>query len=210
MTIDPVIAIAVAALFLLVVIALALLAQGRASARLREDLIRLHTQLEEQGRQFENRGHFLEEAIRRTHSDIHSDVTRAQHAAERQLQEHQAKLGLTLSEHETHFERRHGESLKSIQETLDTGYRTLHQQVLQSLQRSTQELTRRFEGLTDTTDKKLQEISGQVEKRLNEGFEKNDRDLCRRIETSRAHRRGSKEDHRAVKQCGQSARSIVR
>lgn len=149
-----------------------LFAGGRKLVHLRNKLSHLYSQLEEQGKHSENRDRSLQDSIGQMERQVHADVVEIKHTGERQLQDHQAKLRLALGEHKTHFERRHGEALKSIQETLDNGYRTLQQQIVHALDRSTQELTARFDGLTNATDKKLLEISGQVEKRLDDGFEK--------------------------------------
>lgn len=48
----------------------------------------------------------------------------------------------------------------------------VQRQVTDALTRSTDEIGKRVEGLTQTTDKRLKDISGEVEKRLSEGFEK--------------------------------------
>ena len=48
----------------------------------------------------------------------------------------------------------------------------VQKQVAEALARHAEEQGRRLEALTVTTDKRLQEITGQVEKRLAEGFEK--------------------------------------
>jgi DNA recombination protein RmuC len=48
----------------------------------------------------------------------------------------------------------------------------LQQQIGEYLKRNSEDLSKRMEGLTKQTDERLQQISGQVEKRLAEGFEK--------------------------------------
>jgi DNA recombination protein RmuC len=59
-----------------------------------------------------------------------------------------------------------------MQDGLTTGMTAVQQQVASALLRYAEDLGKRLEALTQTTDKRLVEISGQVEKRLAEGFEK--------------------------------------
>lgn len=63
-------------------------------------------------------------------------------------------------------------SLKVIQESIQTSMADIRSQVMATLNHNTDSLTKRVEKLTETTDLRLKEISGQVEKRLSEGFEK--------------------------------------
>ena len=63
-------------------------------------------------------------------------------------------------------------SLKVIQESIQTSMADIRSQVMSTLNNNTDSLTKRVEKLTETTDLRLKEISGQVEKRLSEGFEK--------------------------------------
>ncbi len=64
------------------------------------------------------------------------------------------------------------ESLKSLHETLTENSRKQNEQVASSLKSYGEEFGKRVEGLTDKTDLRLKEISGQVEKKLGEGFDK--------------------------------------
>ena len=82
------------------------------------------------------------------------------------------ELRAVLAEHNTGMEKRHGESLKLLGETLQTGMTQLQQQIGDYLKRNSEDLGKRMDGLTKQTDERLQQISGQVEKRLTEGFEK--------------------------------------
>ncbi|MBN1684089.1 MAG: DNA recombination protein RmuC [Gammaproteobacteria bacterium] len=63
--------------------------------------------------------------------------------------------------HREKFDEHQLSSLKLLQESLQT-----------ALEQHSQHLTQRVDTLTDKTDNRLKEISGQVEKRLSEGFEK--------------------------------------
>ena len=78
----------------------------------------------------------------------------------------------TLYQHRQGFEERQLETLKIQQENLTQGMNAVRQQVTEALGRYGEELGKKVEALTGTTDLRLKEITGQVEKRLNEGFEK--------------------------------------
>jgi len=64
------------------------------------------------------------------------------------------------------------ESLKTLHDTLTENSRKQNEQVAVSLKAYGDEFGKRVEGLTDKTDLRLKEISGQVEKKLGEGFDK--------------------------------------
>lgn len=83
----------------------------------------------------------------------------------RQLEEH-TRSELRLGREDQH--KSHVEVLKSLGE----GVRGLGDQVNKTLNQNTEQLGKRVEHLTTATDNRLKEISGQVEKRLAEGFEK--------------------------------------
>ena len=77
-----------------------------------------------------------------------------------------------LGNHQTRFEQRQGDAIKTLQETLQAGMQSTQSQVAQALARSSEEMGKRVEALTTRTDERLKDISGQVDKRLTEGFEK--------------------------------------
>ena len=77
-----------------------------------------------------------------------------------------------LFQHRQGFDERQLETLKIQQDNLTQGMTEIRKQVSEALGRYSDELGKRVDKLTQTTDDKLKEISGQVEKRLNEGFEK--------------------------------------
>jgi DNA recombination protein RmuC len=70
-----------------------------------------------------------------------------------------------FSEHQLH-------GLKTIIESMQTGMGDIRTQITSALNNHASELGIRVEKLTQATDTKLQEISGQVDRRLSEGFEK--------------------------------------
>lgn len=82
------------------------------------------------------------------------------------------QLNASLGNHQTRFEQRQGDALKALQETLQSGMQATQRQVTEALGRSSEEVGKRVDTLTRNTDDRLKEISGQVERRLTEGFEK--------------------------------------
>jgi len=78
----------------------------------------------------------------------------------------------SLHQHRQSFEERQLEALKLQQENLTQGMSEVRKQVTDALGRYGDDLGKRVEVLTQTTDNRLKDISGQVEKRLSEGFEK--------------------------------------
>lgn len=63
-------------------------------------------------------------------------------------------------------------SLKIIQESIQSNISQVRTQVNEALNNNTATLVKRFDKLTENNEQKLRQISGQVEKRLSEGFEK--------------------------------------
>jgi len=78
----------------------------------------------------------------------------------------------TLHSHRQRFEERQLDTLKLQQDNLNQGITEVRKQVTDALGRYGEEMGKRVEALTQTTDKRLKEISGEVEKRLTDGFEK--------------------------------------
>ena len=78
----------------------------------------------------------------------------------------------TLNQHREKFEQRQLDTLKLQQECLTQGMTEVRRQVTDALVRNGDDLGKRVDALTQNTDQKLKEISGQVERRLAEGFEK--------------------------------------
>jgi len=70
------------------------------------------------------------------------------------------------------FEKRQGETQKGLQDSLQGGVDRIQKQLADHLARNTEDLVKRMESLTKSTDERLGQISGQVEKRLTEGFDK--------------------------------------
>ena len=94
------------------------------------------------------------------------------HALEVTLGDNRAQLAAIMSEHRTRVEEQNGRALLALQDSMRAGFDSLHQQLGESLLRNSTDLGQRVEALTRVTGERLQEIGGQVDKRLADGFEK--------------------------------------
>jgi len=77
-----------------------------------------------------------------------------------------------LNKNRETFDARQLEALKIQQDNLSQGMSEVRKQVTETLIQNGNDLGKKLEGLTRSTDERLKEISNQVDKRLNEGFEK--------------------------------------
>lgn len=125
--------------------------QANALATLREQLV--------------ERFEILKNAVSENLADDRTQVARS-------LGELREQLQSLLSDHRTRFEQRRGEAINALQDSLQAGMTTVRKQVADALLGNADELGKRVEGLAQSTDKRLQQISGEVERRLTEGFEK--------------------------------------
>ncbi len=105
-------------------------------------------------------------------SEIVEQLAAGRSAGQLSMGELKEQVKGALAEHGRAFEQRQGEALKALQDSLREGTKDIRTQVSESLSKSAEELGKRVEQLTERTDGRLKEISGQVEKRLAEGFEK--------------------------------------
>ncbi len=137
-----------------------------------KDLIRIQTRLDDQSAAMEARTRAIEESVRGLEKSLAESHFTAQQAVQRSLSELREQMQLAFGQHQTRFEQRQSEAIKSLQESLQNGMQIVQRQVTEALSRSAEEMGKRVEGLTQTTDKRLKDISGEVEKRLSEGFEK--------------------------------------
>lgn len=119
------------------------------------------------------------EGQRKAIGDSLADGRLAQQRESSQLRE---SLEAALNRHREVSEQHQREALKGQQEALTSGMAAMAKQVSEAFRSSSDELGKRVEGLTRTTDNRLQEISGQVEKRLAEGFEKTTETFTRVLE----------------------------
>ncbi len=101
------------------------------------------------------------EERQRYHQDMVEGVTRM-------LQEQQQ----AQQQQRTQFDQHQLLALKTLQESMQHGMADVRRQVTEALAQHATHLNQRVEQLTQSTDQRLKEISGQVEKRLADGFEK--------------------------------------
>lgn len=107
----------------------------------------------------------FKDIINKSFTENKFEMLNMQNKNSKELEQYFTKLQYQVLEHmrlqsnETHDNQM--KNLKFLQNTL-----------YQTLQNYSEDMKKNFQSLTDTADNKLKEISGQVEKRLNEGFEK--------------------------------------
>ena len=89
-----------------------------------------------------------------------------------QLNSLNEQLKKELVEYRQQFDNHQMKSLKTLQDSLGQGLSAVSKRVTETLMQNSETLGKRVEKLTSDTDQRLKEISGQVEKRLAEGFEK--------------------------------------
>jgi DNA recombination protein RmuC len=70
------------------------------------------------------------------------------------------------------FDKHQLESMKLLQETVNTSILNIQQHITLTLNQNSEQLTQQIRYLSQNTDQHLKDISGQVEKRLSEGFDK--------------------------------------
>ncbi len=87
-----------------------------------------------------------------------------------------------LRDQERALMREMAEGRLAQQESLGRGFQAVNRLLAEALSRNSEELGKRLDGLTGSTDQRLREISGQVEKRLSEGFEKTTETFSRVLE----------------------------
>ncbi len=176
---------------LLVILALAgILAAVWLAARAHRAMERLTVRLDEQNRHGEHLSQQLrqqardtDEVVRRLDQDLRVQQTETRNtlleqlAAAREQQQDalhrlEQSLAQSFADLRQSLELRHGAAMGSQQEALDRVISRVHQQLGETLQRTTNDLGKRMDVLTSETGRKLLEISGQVDRRLSEGFEK--------------------------------------
>ena len=170
--------IAIALIPLLVVSALVfyLLTRQRDMER---SSVRLDTRLEEQGKrgdalaaQLSGQARDSEEVVRRLDQDMREQLSHTRQDQQQAAHQLQEALSERFGELREGLERQHTESYRSLQGTLQSSADRVQDQVATALARHADQLGRRMEGLTESTDKRLLEIGGVVDRRLSEGFEK--------------------------------------
>ncbi len=157
-----------AILLILLVLVIFLLYRSYLGNAVNSSLIRLETRFDEQQKQLDR---FQEQLNRAQTAQIEALFKQSANLSET-MADLKHQLSRLLGEHQTRFEQRQGEAIKTLNESLQTGMTQSQQQVNESLSRNIEGLMKQVNQLTEKTDLRLKEISGQVEKRLAEGFEK--------------------------------------
>ncbi len=114
--------------------------------------------------------------------DILAALADGRLAQQRELAELRSSTVEQLNHHREHSEQRQSEAFQKQQASLAAAMQSMSTQVGEAFRLSSDELGKRVQGLTETTSTRLQEISGQVERRLSEGFEKSTETFTRVLE----------------------------
>lgn len=131
----------------------------------------------------DERAHQIDNALRELTQNLREQQQSNQHQittllSTGQLQQQQAlaqfkeQLQQELTKHRTNFDQHQLNSLKILQESLQNSLYSLRQQLTETLNHNAESIGKWLDKLTQTTDEKLKQISGQVEQRLTAGFEK--------------------------------------
>ena len=139
-----------------------------AQARDRENIIRLETKIDEYARRIGS----LDEKINDLKLEQQVAISQLRERLVASFSELREELRQILAEHNTKFEQRQNEAIKNLLESLQSGMTNIQKQVGEYLTRNSDDIGKKMVGLTEKTDERLKEISGQVEKRLADGFEK--------------------------------------
>src|SRR3990167_3426948 len=137
--------------------------------RMEEQLLQLAKQ------QQTSEHHLKENLIMHLHHSQQAIMEKFNHHRLEQTQqsgELKEQLQQAFANHRARFDERQLDTLKILQDTLQKGGQESRQQVKEALTEYANELGKRVDQLTQTTEIKLKEINTQVEKRLTEGFVK--------------------------------------
>ena len=144
-----------------------------AQSDLRTSLERRLGELEFEQSEMHNAAHLRTiERVDVLQNALHKALAEGRAQSLRALIELREAVKLSLSEQRELTGQRQTETLKVLHDTVQQSSRSVERQLAEALSRNSSELGQRFARLTDTTDQRLKEISGEVEKRLSEGFEK--------------------------------------
>ena len=92
--------------------------------------------------------------------------------AQRRFSQHEANLNKVLSEQHIQVSEKQQSGLEKILNQLNSQGLSHREELAKSLLSASETMTKRIDELTLSTDNRLKAISGQVEQRLSEGFEK--------------------------------------
>ncbi|MGI9335671.1 MAG: DNA recombination protein RmuC [Gammaproteobacteria bacterium] len=161
------------------VIVLVLLLRARSTretlaavTRVQADLGHIGQRLDAQSQSSESRLHTLERSVRASNAGLREDTHTSVSALESVLAERLLALDKQLQAQHTQLEQRHSQAQEAANETLRNGLEATQRQVAEALARGADDLGKRVDALTRSTDQRLAQIGGQVEQRLSEGFDK--------------------------------------
>lgn len=144
--------------------------------RTEEQLKIIYSQLNDIGeKSLHNREQLIQQLQRmqlETKEQLTHNHYQAQQSLRESLEQSHAHIQKTVNEFRQQFDKHQVSALTTLQESLQSGLNQVGQHIVQQLKQSTEHLTQRVDKLTDLTGQQLQSISGQVEKRLTEGFDK--------------------------------------
>jgi DNA recombination protein RmuC len=124
----------------------------------------------------------LEEMLREQERVLQRQLAEYRDSGHRDMHEQQRQLLLHLARMNQQLEKRFGEMQTGTADALGQGFQDVNRQLSEALQLNREELGKRFDSLTGSTDQRLKEISGQVEKRLDEGFRRTTETFTRVLE----------------------------
>jgi len=127
---------------------------------------------QQQLQQMSEMQHAMIERIAELKSAQERRIGELSHLLSERLNSSNDVLQQNLNKHRESFDARQLEALKIQQENLTQGMAEVRAQLSEALLQNGNELGKKVDALTRSTDERLKEISGQVDKRLNEGFEK--------------------------------------
>lgn len=143
---------------------------------IKEQLEKILHRGDEQARQTENTLRDMSQIMREQQHTNHHQITTLLSAG--QLQQQQSltqfkeQFQQELTKHRSNFDQHQLNGLKILQESLQNSLFSLRQQLTETLNLNAESIGKWLDKLSQTTDERLKEITGQVEQRLNAGFEK--------------------------------------
>jgi len=140
--------------------------QGKLQRSLSEQMESLRQQQAAQLGDVQNR---LVDRMAELQSTQERRIGELSHSRSDRLNQSNEVLQSGLNKHREAFDERQLHALKIQQENLTQGMVEVRQQVTEALTLNGNELGKKVDALTRSTDERLKEISGQVDKRLNEG-----------------------------------------
>jgi len=120
--------------------------------------------------------------IQQQNQDLTSKLHQQHLTQQQATTQQQQAVTRALTDYWVELEKTQREALQAQQTTLATTLSSLGQQMQQGLATSAETLGKQVASLTQTTDQRLQEISGQVDQRLQAGFEKTAETFARVLE----------------------------